>query len=358
MSQSIVSIVVPVYNAGKYLRHGLNSILEQTSVNWEAVCIDDGSTDDSYAILREYAAKDNRFRLFSKENGGVSRARNLGILEAKGEWVTFMDADDWLSTNTVETLLAAPCSRQVDIIGFDADVVYDEGVAHDATLDEIFQVKKEGEYPGSPEILEDMVGTCWGKAYRRAFLVENQLMFPENMRQEDEVFYRCAMSVAQRVYMIRHQGYHYFQTKGSYMHEHTDPSESYLLYLQGAQITYSYYIRHACSPEWTLTLLTFLYWQFILRQGAWSWRQRRELRRQTQPFLQEGHYTAKYPGDYRVRFLSALPWWKDLLIRRGCDSERIRLLGITFKKDRYKDFHLVSSTFLGIKRLQSPKRKH
>lgn len=346
MSQSIVSIIVPVYNAGKYLRHGLNSILEQTSVNWEAVCIDDGSTDDSYAILKEYAAKDNRFRLFSKENGGVSRARNLGILEAKGEWITFMDADDWLSADIVETLLTAPYTHQVDIIGFDAEVVYDKGVAHDAKLDGVFQVKRKGEYQVSPDMIEDMVGTCWGKAYRRSFLEANQLEFPVDMRQEDEAFYRCAMGVAKWVYMTKHIGYHYLQTSGSYMHEHTDPFEEYRLYLQGARITYSYYIKHGCSTEWTLSLLTFLFWQFVLRQGSWNRKQKRELRRQTQFFLDEGDYAAKYPGDYRVRFLSALSWLEDLFCRRCWNSERKHVLGITFAKDQYHDFKLAKRTFL------------
>ena len=101
MEQHGISIVIPVYNTGKYLRRGLDSLLAQTCGDWEAVCIDDGSTDGSAAVLEEYAARDARFRVLRQENSGVSAARNRGIQEARGEWVTFLDADDWFSPELV-----------------------------------------------------------------------------------------------------------------------------------------------------------------------------------------------------------------------------------------------------------------
>ena len=88
------SIIIPVYNVAPYLRECLDSVLVQTFSDWEAICVDDGSTDESGAILDEYAAKDKRFRVFHKENGGVSSARNLALDNAKGEWIGFLDGDD------------------------------------------------------------------------------------------------------------------------------------------------------------------------------------------------------------------------------------------------------------------------
>lgn len=88
------SIIIPVYNVAPYLRECLDSVLAQTFTDWEAICVDDGSTDGSGAILDEYAAKDKRFRVFHKENGGVSSARNLALNNVKGEWVGFLDGDD------------------------------------------------------------------------------------------------------------------------------------------------------------------------------------------------------------------------------------------------------------------------
>lgn len=92
-----VSIIVPVYKVEKYLRECLNSILAQTFTDWECLLIDDGSPDKSGEICDEYAAKDTCFRVFHKQNGGVSSARNLGLDKACGEWVTFVDADDMIA---------------------------------------------------------------------------------------------------------------------------------------------------------------------------------------------------------------------------------------------------------------------
>ncbi len=88
------SIIIPVYNVAPYLRECLDSVLAQTFTDWEAICVDDGSTDDSGSILDEYAANDKRFKVFHQANAGVSAARNNALGEIKGEWVGFLDADD------------------------------------------------------------------------------------------------------------------------------------------------------------------------------------------------------------------------------------------------------------------------
>lgn len=98
------SIIIPVYNVAPYLRECLDSVLKQTFTDWEAICVDDGSTDGSGAILDEYAAKDKRFRVIHQANGGVSAARNVALEAATGEWVTFLDADDKIDTERLKAL--------------------------------------------------------------------------------------------------------------------------------------------------------------------------------------------------------------------------------------------------------------
>lgn len=340
----LITVIIPVYNAEKYLRRGLDSLLAQTCGDWEAVCIDDGSTDGSAAVLEEYAARDARFRVLRQENSGVSAARNRGIREARGEWVTFLDADDWFSPELIEKLLSCPCSGQVDIIGFSAIVEYEEGVARDAQLDSAFTLKSAGEFPSTPENVGKMLGTCWGKAYRRDFLLQRELEFPLGMRQEDEVFYRCAMGVARHVYLLEYVGYHYLQAAGSYMHQHTDFSESYLLYLKGMRMVHSFYKRHGKSADWMLTVLFFLYGMLERCQGVTSRRRMRELRRQTNPFIGEAGFAELFPGDYRVRYLSLLPWWLEPFSHRSWNMERYKVCGITFAKDYYREFALVRRT--------------
>lgn len=100
-----ISIIVPIYNVKKYLRLCLDSILIQTFGDFEVILVDDGSTDGSEAICDEYAAKDKRIKVFHKENGGVSSARNVALDCVKGEWIFFCDADDMLFDNSLETML-------------------------------------------------------------------------------------------------------------------------------------------------------------------------------------------------------------------------------------------------------------
>lgn len=98
------SIIIPVYNVRQYLRDCLDSVLAQTCTDWEAVCVNDGSTDDSLSILREYAAKDKRIRIIDQPNGGAGTARNAGIHIAQGEYIFFLDADDWIVPDALERL--------------------------------------------------------------------------------------------------------------------------------------------------------------------------------------------------------------------------------------------------------------
>ena len=96
MNEPTISIIIPVYKVEKYLSRCLDSIMNQTFTNWECLLIDDGSPDNSGKICDEYAEKNHRFRVFHQQNAGVSAARNKGLDEAKGEWIGFVDSDDWI----------------------------------------------------------------------------------------------------------------------------------------------------------------------------------------------------------------------------------------------------------------------
>lgn len=101
---AVISVIVPVYNSEKYLHRCIDSILSQTFTDFELLLINDGSKDQSSMICNEYARKDSRIRVFHKENGGVSSARNVGLDNAKGEWVVFVDSDDWVDEHYLEIL--------------------------------------------------------------------------------------------------------------------------------------------------------------------------------------------------------------------------------------------------------------
>lgn len=112
----LLSIVIPVYNTGKYLREGLDSILQQEVLDIEIICIDDGSTDSSLGILQEYQKKDRRILLLSQAHQGVSIARNLGIQNAKGEYIAFFDADDIVKPSMYAQMLKVATNNKLDVI--------------------------------------------------------------------------------------------------------------------------------------------------------------------------------------------------------------------------------------------------
>ena len=110
-----LSIIIPTYNSASVLPKALDSIVCQTFTDWECILVDDGSPDRSGKICDEYAEKDKRFRVFHQENAGVSAARNKGLDEAKGEYVNFVDSDDWVETNALEEYISH-MSDDVDFV--------------------------------------------------------------------------------------------------------------------------------------------------------------------------------------------------------------------------------------------------
>ena len=121
----MVSVIIPIYNAEEHLRRGLDSVLGQDTAELEAICIDDGSTDASGAIVEEYARRDGRVKLVRQENSGQGAARNRGLEYATGEYVYFMDADDELARPDALRILSAEMSKErLDALFFDAPVFF------------------------------------------------------------------------------------------------------------------------------------------------------------------------------------------------------------------------------------------
>lgn len=119
-----ISIIIPVYNVEKYLRRCLDSVLNQTFSDWEAICVNDGSPDKSAEILEEYAARDSRFKIVTKKNGGLSDARNAGMNVADGDFILFLDSDDFIHPQTLEITHFLATRDGSDIVSFTYDRIY------------------------------------------------------------------------------------------------------------------------------------------------------------------------------------------------------------------------------------------
>ena len=119
-----ISVIIPIYNVEKYLRRCLESVQNQTFQDWEAICVNDGSPDNSADIVREFAARDARFKLVNKENGGLSDARNAGMAVASGEYILYLDSDDFIHPQTLEITHHMAVRDGSDMVAFTYDRIY------------------------------------------------------------------------------------------------------------------------------------------------------------------------------------------------------------------------------------------
>lgn len=220
-----ISIIIPVYNVENYLAQCLDSVICQTYENIEIICVDDGSNDNSPEILRKYAETDNRIKVIKKKNEGVSRARNDGINFASGEFIMFVDSDDWIDANTCEIALKAILNKNADIVMW-SYISETDGRSSKKVIfpnEQIFEGKtvKEklhrrfigllGEELAHPE-LADSLCPVWGKLYRKSLITEHQINFidlDEIGTYEDGMFNLEVFGFAQKVVYLADYFCHY-----------------------------------------------------------------------------------------------------------------------------------------------------
>lgn len=214
-----ISIIIPVFNTETYLPACLDSILAQDFTDYEVLLVDDGSKDGSGAICDEYAAKDSRFRVIHKENGGVSSARNLALEEAKGEWICFIDSDDQLVPEGLQVLIGG-ISDQVDMVvaGF---------IDTTLPLKEIKPVQGERMTIGRNEAMVPMFnnpdrkfdGYVFAKLFRREVIVKERIAFdPAITIKEDTLFVVMYLCKSDRIVSVCSTPcYYYIQRSSSAM---------------------------------------------------------------------------------------------------------------------------------------------
>lgn len=179
-----VSIILPVYNVEKYLEQCLDSIIKQTFKDFECICVNDGSSDNSLSILEEYAKKDKRIKIISQENKGVSGARNTGLKQATGKYVTFIDSDDWISNKYIETLYNSITFCDYDI-ACAHHKIYFEDINDFKILKNVSKIKKIL-LKNNRNIVDkinvvNLSKNVWNKIYKNDFLIKNNFSFFEDI---------------------------------------------------------------------------------------------------------------------------------------------------------------------------------
>ena len=212
-TKAAISVVVPVYNVEDYVKRCLDSLVMQTMTAIEVLVVDDGSTDGSGAICDEYAARYDTIQVLHKPNGGLSDARNYGLARATGEYVLFVDSDDYLEPDACEALLAETGAGDVDmVIGRAALEKPSAAMQRFETV--AAQLACHRVYTGKEYLIGCLSGgalrvEAWRSLYRRAFLQQNDLHFQKGIMHEDEEFTPRALLAAQKVVLSDRAFYHY-----------------------------------------------------------------------------------------------------------------------------------------------------
>lgn len=203
-----VSVIMPVYNGEDYLEESVDCILNQTLDDLELICVDDGSADNSLAMLNDFAAKDKRIRVFHQENRGGGAARNVALRHASGEYVYFMDADDRIEGDALEKLYDLCQKKQLDFVIFKA-INYDEDTDNyyetpdysmtklaEFTKGEVFDFNDLG------DLIFNITVTPWSKFYNLDFVRKSGAQFAEGLIFHDNVFFWEVLFNAKRIYFL------------------------------------------------------------------------------------------------------------------------------------------------------------
>ena len=211
MKTGLVSIVVPVYNATSYLIECIESVLNQTDSDWELLLVNDGSTDDSELICESYAERFDQVFVFNQENKGVSCARNLGICKAEGEFLCFLDADDWLEPNYLERLKFILQDADMAVCGVDQ---YDEP----PLMAEVISLEKIKRHP-SIYAKNGYTNYSINRLYLMRIIQQYALRMSETMRRaEDACFVMDYLQHCNKIAVTGEILYHYRQVDSSAMH--------------------------------------------------------------------------------------------------------------------------------------------
>ena len=217
-----ISVIIPVYNTEKYLKECVESVLAQTYHNLEILLINDGATDSSPQICESYAKQDARIKLIHKENGGLSDTRNTGIKQCSGDYVLFLDSDDyWDDPKMVEKLADQMQQYPVDILNFRYKKYMEDTKQFVPCLKSVEDIKQQEK----DQILERLINeglyisSACNKLISASFLKKNELYFEKGKYNEDEFWTYQAVERAEKIVQIEDVGYYYFFREDSIINE-------------------------------------------------------------------------------------------------------------------------------------------
>lgn len=214
MESKAISIIIPVYNAERYIEKTINSILNQSFKDIEIVIVNDGSTDNSHNICADYAVKDSRIKYFKRENKGVSAARNYGIDAAKGDWIAFVDADDYIDKDTLKRVYDVIKEDNADVVifGYVKEKINAKLTSDFKFTDNVMDYSERNFYC---ELLfnNKVKGFSWNKVYKKEILDSKNIRFDKDVYiNEDLLFNVQYFQYVEKIRYIDSGVYHYVTT--------------------------------------------------------------------------------------------------------------------------------------------------
>jgi len=274
IEKPLVSIVIPCYNAEKYIETCVNSVLLQDYENWECLLINDGSKDNTLNLIKNFEVKDDRIRIFTQENLGLSATRNKGIDNAKGEFVFFLDSDDVLSSHAISTLVSSFQNNDI-ITGIIVTVTFsNEKMAEASQL----LHPKEGtitfensHYEVLARTMENgLTPVAQNRLYRKDFIDENKIRFKSGILHEDELWFFETMLLAKNVKFINKKTYFYrIDNQDSITKNVGDRNlESYIQVMEEIVKNYSQQKNFNIIANWYAVYIKKIFLDFAIRERS------------------------------------------------------------------------------------------
>lgn len=213
MKDDLISVIVPVYNVEKYLHKCINSILNQTYKNLEVILIDDGSTDNSGKICDEYALKDNRIKVIHKENGGLSSARNAGLDICSGDYIGFVDSDDYIAEDMYEYLYVNLIKNNADVAMCNFYNVFENRIERSFCINDFDLIDQEKMLSINLKYAYNAFIAVWNKLYKKT-IIEN-IRFPLNKCSEDSAILIDWILKTKKMSYISNASYYYVRRVNS-----------------------------------------------------------------------------------------------------------------------------------------------
>lgn len=263
---ALISIIVPVYNVEYYLPRCIESIQKQTYQNLQIILVNDGSTDSSGKICDRLAEKDNRLTVLHKENGGLSSARNYGLAYAKGEFIAFVDSDDYIHPNMYEHMMHVVNTTDVDMVICDFQEVYEDTTSYKS-------ISFENLCCAEPDIVENedilvqlrtrdvQTVVQWNKLYKKRIF--DHIWYPEGRLHEDVFIIHRELWECEKIAYLTNKYYYYVQRNSSIMHAET--KRNFQDAIKGFEERIAFYEERACqkgADQAAEMLLMYILWKY------------------------------------------------------------------------------------------------